>query len=245
LYYSILLRILIVTQSLSKYKGFARKSYFDQKANQNGRLSASRRNVCEANLPVSEAHESQRLRSKLARKRSARVATFAKQTCPFACEWFFRRVILSLSKSERAAESEDQTTGDVVWDLGEKVGRFACKIRMALPFARTRFTRLGFDYGLRPSLKMTQVCNVRKLLAQISTPLRSAQNDAGVGYTIKIHPHSGWYFSFGHSPNTTGCAQVRLLLACQPCNDYLLPVNGFALNCIIPCRDRRPRRSFL
>jgi len=26
---------------------------------------------------------------------------------------------------------------------------------MALPSARTRFTRLGFDYGLRPSLKMT------------------------------------------------------------------------------------------
>ena len=43
---------------------------------------------------------------------------------------------------------------------------------------------------------------------------------------IKIHPHSGWYFSFGHSPNNTGCAQVRFLLACQPCKEYLLPVNG-------------------
>ena len=26
---------------------------------------------------------------------------------------------------------------------------------------------------------------------------------------INIHPHSGWYFIFGHSPNTTGGAQVR------------------------------------
>ena len=44
---------------------------------------------------------------------------------------------------------------------------------------------------------------------------------------IKIHPHSGWYFSFGHSPNTTGYAQVRFLLACQPRNHYLLLVNEF------------------
>ena len=34
------------------------------------------------------------------------------------------------------------------------------------------------------------------------------------------------YFIFGHSPNTTGCAQVRFLLACQPCNCYLLPIIG-------------------
>ena len=27
--------------------------------------------------------------------------------------------------------------------------------------------------------------------------------------------------------NTTGCAQVRRVLACQPCTRYLLPVNGF------------------
>ena len=30
---------------------------------------------------------------------------------------------------------------------------------------------------------------------------------------IKIHPHSGWYFLFGHSPNTTGKPQVASLLA--------------------------------
>ena len=33
---------------------------------------------------------------------------------------------------------------------------------------------------------------------------------------IKIPPQSGGYFSFGQSPNTTGYAQVRRLLACQP-----------------------------
>ncbi|MBQ5765225.1 MAG: hypothetical protein IIW03_03670, partial [Clostridia bacterium] len=27
---------------------------------------------------------------------------------------------------------------------------------------------------------------------------------------INIHPHSGWFFIFGHSPNVTGYAQVRL-----------------------------------
>ena len=40
---------------------------------------------------------------------------------------------------------------------------------------------------------------------------------------IKIPP--GGYFSFGHSPNNTGCAQVRCILACQPCNYSLPPVN--------------------
>ena len=40
---------------------------------------------------------------------------------------------------------------------------------------------------------------------------------------IIIHPHSGWYFSFGHSPNITGGAQVRFLLACQPCICYVYP----------------------
>ena len=35
-------------------------------------------------------------------------------------------------------------------------------------------------------------------------------------YTITIHPHSGWFFCFGHSPNVKGSAQVRFLLACQP-----------------------------
>ena len=33
---------------------------------------------------------------------------------------------------------------------------------------------------------------------------------------INIHPPSGWFFIFGHSPNITSHAQVRLLLACQP-----------------------------
>ena len=43
---------------------------------------------------------------------------------------------------------------------------------------------------------------------------------------INIHPHIGWFFIFGHSPNNTGDAQVRFRLACQPCNHYLLPING-------------------
>ena len=45
-------------------------------------------------------------------------------------------------------------------------------------------------------------------------------------YIIIIPPYNGGYFIIGHSPNTTGNAQVRLLLACQPCICYLLPVNG-------------------
>ena len=40
-------------------------------------------------------------------------------------------------------------------------------------------------------------------------------------------PYNGRYFSFGHSPTITYCAQVRFRLACQPCKHYLLPVNGF------------------
>ena len=43
---------------------------------------------------------------------------------------------------------------------------------------------------------------------------------------INIPPYNGGYFSFGHSPNITGCAQVRFRLACQPRNCYLLPING-------------------
>ena len=31
------------------------------------------------------------------------------------------------------------------------------------------------------------------------------------------NPKNGVCFIFGHSPNNTGCAQVRFLLACQPC----------------------------
>ena len=45
-------------------------------------------------------------------------------------------------------------------------------------------------------------------------------------FANKSPTHSGGYFIFGHSPNTTGGAQVRCRLACQPCKEYLLPVNG-------------------
>lgn len=42
---------------------------------------------------------------------------------------------------------------------------------------------------------------------------------------IKIPPHSGGYFSFGHSPNNTSGAQVRIKRL-PACAHYLLPVNG-------------------
>lgn len=42
---------------------------------------------------------------------------------------------------------------------------------------------------------------------------------------IKIPPHSGGYFGFGHSPNNTSGAQVRIKRL-PACAHYLLPVNG-------------------
>ena len=39
----------------------------------------------------------------------------------------------------------------------------------------------------------------------------------------------------GITLNFTGCAQVRFLLACQPCIGYLLPVNGFRVSNILNC----------
>ena len=67
---------------------------------------------------------------------------------------------------------------------------------------------------------------------------------------IIIPPYNGWYFSFGHSPNTTGYAQVRLLLTCQPCNCYLLPVNGLSLKAFLreeggPRSGGRSLRDFI
>ena len=48
---------------------------------------------------------------------------------------------------------------------------------------------------------------------------------AAVSDAITIPPHSGGYFSFGHSPNTTSGAQVRI--KCLPaCACYLLPLKG-------------------
>ena len=63
---------------------------------------------------------------------------------------------------------------------------------------------------------------------------RKEKREKGKVKRIKIHPHSGWYFSFGHSPNTTGYAQVRLLLACQPCIYYVHPAQA-GLNPSLPC----------
>ena len=48
---------------------------------------------------------------------------------------------------------------------------------------------------------------------------------AAVSDAITIPPHSGGYFSFGHSPNTTSGAQVRVI--CLPaCAYYLPPLKG-------------------
>ena len=45
-------------------------------------------------------------------------------------------------------------------------------------------------------------------------------------------------FSFsGIALNNTGNAQVRFRLACQPCNCYLLPINGFSL-CSLPLEGK-------
>ena len=41
-----------------------------------------------------------------------------------------------------------------------------------------------------------------------------------------VHIKNGGYLSFGPSPNNTGYAQVRFILAWQPCNCYLLLING-------------------
>ena len=49
-----------------------------------------------------------------------------------------------------------------------------------------------------------------------------------LGHVLDINkdpPHSGGYFSFGHSPNNTSGAQVRIKRL-PACAHYLLPVNG-------------------
>ena len=43
---------------------------------------------------------------------------------------------------------------------------------------------------------------------------------------INIHPLSGWFFIFGHSPNTTSHAHVRIYWPASHALNYLLPVNG-------------------
>ena len=45
--------------------------------------------------------------------------------------------------------------------------------------------------------------------------------------TFGVHIRTGGGISFsGIALNTTGDAQVRFRLACNPCNCYLLPING-------------------
>ena len=64
-------------------------------------------------------------------------------------------------------------------------------------------------------------------MTEVTPSLENSRFQAFFKITVLRSPvYSGGYFFFGHSPNITGCAQVRLLLACQPCICYLLPVNG-------------------
>ena len=46
-------------------------------------------------------------------------------------------------------------------------------------------------------------------------------------YFLGFTPQTGGISFSGKTLNVTGHAQVRFRLACQPCNCYLLPVNGF------------------
>ena len=43
-------------------------------------------------------------------------------------------------------------------------------------------------------------------------PMYPSKNTIQSALEIIIHPPSGWFFRFGLSPNTTGHAQVRLLI---------------------------------
>ena len=66
------------------------------------------------------------------------------------------------------------------------------------------------------------------------------------GYTFKDSnknpPAMRGDFIFGHSPNTTGCAQVRFLLPCRPCNDHRRPINGLSIFAGSPCQGRCRRQ---
>ena len=45
---------------------------------------------------------------------------------------------------------------------------------------------------------------------------------------INIHPHSGWFFIFGQSPNITGNAQVRLFIG-LPATQLLLVTHKWVI----------------
>ena len=60
----------------------------------------------------------------------------------------------------------------------------------------------------------SKMCRPRKAKNQLST-INTPRITGGISF-------SGIALPF------TGCAQVRFLLACQPCNCYLLPINGLS-----------------
>ena len=68
----------------------------------------------------------------------------------------------------------------------------------------------AYEHDFGKHAEPTDVPKIRLIWNSLSSQLTRE-------ISINIHPHSGWYFIFGHSPNITGGAQVRCLLACQPC----------------------------
>ena len=78
--------------------------------------------------------------------------------------------------------------------------------------------------------RTVEILNTERLYAEVNgTKLKSLRiGRAKTSQTANKNPRvetRGISFS-GITLNFTGCAQVRFLLACQPCIGYLLPVNG-------------------
>ena len=97
--------------------------------------------------------------------------------------------------------------------------------------AQNRFPLYGFGAILGVFFRYERLC----FSGGILTVRHSSAAVCRFRVTINIPPHSGGYFSFGHSPNNTSGAQVRI--KCLPaCVHYLLPVNGSRdLIGLLPC----------
>ena len=89
-----------------------------------------------------------------------------------------------------------------------------------MPFGanKDRHATLGNgEIGMEAILKILKHPKLQGIPVFLETPLDDDGHKLEIELIkINIHPLSGWFFSFGYNPNTTGHAQVRLLLACQP-----------------------------
>ena len=81
-----------------------------------------------------------------------------------------------------------------------------------------------------PSSKQDVVCEAYPRIG--TGPNTVIAKDMNI--TIIIHPHSGWYFSFGHSPNITGDAQVRFQIGLPAMHLLRKPAQA-GLNPSLPC----------